>query len=856
MALLPDLSIAAVNSPGFCVVSGAAAAIAAAREALAGRGIEARRLHIAVAAHSAEVEPLLREFGDFVATLALSPPRIPYISNVTGTWMTAADAADPGYWVRHLRQTVRFADGVGTLLAEGERIFLEVGPGQTLSTLVMQHPARPAGQTVLHSMRHPQDQQSDAVFQLQALGKLWLAGAAVDWDGFSAGESRRRLRLPTYPFERELYWVEPRRQGFEELERRAAGRKQPDIADWFWVPSWRQASAPRLDPNAVPAAASWLLFRDREGLGAQLAERLRGLGQRVAVVMPGESFARIEGDAWTVRPRERTDYASLLGTLAAEGRSPDGVAHLWCVGEGPAGHSMEDLGFYSLLALAQALGERSAPVRIEVLSTGVQPVTGEEQIEPEKALVLGLVKVVPQEMPNVSCRSIDIELLDSQRRRARIDHLAADLVAALAAPPPPSDFAVAWRGARRWVQGFEAVKLPAGLPSPLRPGGVWLITGGFGGLGLALAEHLFQTTQAKLVLTGRRSDMPVDRLRDLEAQGAEILAASADVCDATAMRAVLAAARERFGQPLSGVIHAAGIASGGMLQLKTPEAAAAVLAPKVEGTRALAEVLKDEPLDAFVLFSAVNSVLGGFGRVDFCAASAYLDAFACQRSAEGDSPTVAIGWDTWSEAGVAAASELPPDLEAVRRESLKHGMSTREGLEVFDRVLSIGASGASGLPRVVVSTRNLLSLLARDSSASAQVDAAAPRLAASHGRPALSTAYVAPESEMERAVAGIWEEYLGIQQLGVHDNFFELGGHSLMATQITSRLRAAFQAEISIARFFAEPTIAGLAAGLSGKAEPADGEDAERVARLLDEVEGLSEEELDALLAAEEGLVG
>ncbi len=150
-----QIAIAAVNSPGFCVVSGPAEAIARAQAALAGRGIDARRLHIAVAAHSPVVEPILREFGELVATLALSPPGIPYISNVTGTWMTADDATDSGYWVRHLRRTVRFGDGIGELLADRERIFLEVGPGQTLSTLVMQHPGRAAGQTVFELAAPP-----------------------------------------------------------------------------------------------------------------------------------------------------------------------------------------------------------------------------------------------------------------------------------------------------------------------------------------------------------------------------------------------------------------------------------------------------------------------------------------------------------------------------------------------------------------------------------------------------------------------------------------------------------------------------------------------------------------------------
>src|SRR6185295_12401924 len=395
----------------FCVVSGPADAIARAREAFTKRGIDARRLHIAVAAHSPVVEPILREFGDFVATLALSPPGIPYISNVSGTWMTAADATDPNYWVRHLRHTVRFGDGIGELLADDERIFLEVGPGQTLSTLVMQHPGRPSGQTVLSSLRHPQDQQSDTVFLLQALGKLWLAGAAIDWPGFYSGERRRRLRLPTYPFERQYYWVEPRRQAFEDMQRRAALRRRSEVADWFYAPSWRQSSSPR--PADAPPAFSWLLFLDRHGLGDLLAARLLEMGQRVTVASPAGAM------------RTREDYDALLRDLA---EVPDSIVHLSCVDDGPA----EDLGFHSLLGLAGALADRgmTKPVRIEVVTSGAQAVTGDERIEPEKALVVGPVRVIPREIPNVACRAIDVDLpaRGSRREGNRIDQLAADLV--------------------------------------------------------------------------------------------------------------------------------------------------------------------------------------------------------------------------------------------------------------------------------------------------------------------------------------------------------------------------------------------------------------------------------------------
>ncbi len=611
-------------------------------------------------------------------------------------------------------------------------------------------------------------------------------------------------------------------------------------------------------------------------MGALLAGRLREMGHAVTTVTPGEAFVRLAEDAWALRPHERSDYAALLRELEESGRRPDGVAHLWCVGEGPEGFLAEDLGFHSLLGLAGALADRGVaqPLRIEVISSGVQSVTGEESVEPEKALVLGPVRVVPQEIPNLACRSLDVDLPErgSRRERMRVEQLAAELTAA---PHAPAESTIAFRGGHRWVQGFEAVRLPGGLPgeglaSLLRPGCVYLITGGLGGVGLALAEHLARTTQVKLVLMGRspfparedwdvwlagheeedRTSRKIRRLLAIEELGAEVLAASADVCEPAQVSAVLEAARRRFGVPVRGVIHAAGVVSGGMVQLKTPETAAAVLAPKVQGTRVLAAALEGEPLDFLVLCSAVNSVLGGFGRVDFCAASAFLDAFALQRSAEREGLTLAIGWDTWSETGAAVESELPPDLEEVRREGLKHGMSTHEALEVFDRALR------SALPRVVVSTRDLAGLLARRRSIAAAAEASAPRLTASHARPMLGTAYVAPETETERRIAGLWEEYLGIQGIGAHDNFFELGGHSLMATQITSRLRDTFQAELTIGRFFEEPTVAGLAAALAGpSAGQAEGADDGRMARLLADIEGLTEEELDALLAAEESRV-
>ena len=207
--LLGDtLSLAAVNSPAFCVASGPMGAIDELEKRLTARGVAARRLETSHAFHSAMMDPVLDAFAGEVAKVERHTPKIPFVSNVTGTWITAQQATDPVYWTQHLRQAVRFADGAQELLKDPTRVFVEVGPGRTLASLVRQQGPLAQGRTILTSLRHPQETQADLPFVLQTLGRLWLTGVAVDWRAFSSDESRRRIPLPTYPFERQRFWIE------------------------------------------------------------------------------------------------------------------------------------------------------------------------------------------------------------------------------------------------------------------------------------------------------------------------------------------------------------------------------------------------------------------------------------------------------------------------------------------------------------------------------------------------------------------------------------------------------------------------------------------------------------------------
>jgi NAD(P)-dependent dehydrogenase (short-subunit alcohol dehydrogenase family)/aryl carrier-like protein len=574
---------------------------------------------------------------------------------------------------------------------------------------------------------------------------------------------------------------------------------------------------------------------DRLGIGAALAESLRVVGADVVTVEAGAAFERRDS-AYAIDSRRPDDYRRLLDELAHAGRMPRRIVHLWGVDD--AEDEVEP-GFGSVLALAQALGAREAEeVRLVVVTRGVQDVTGGEPLRPAKATVLGATRVIPMEYPALACRSVDLELagldLDAAGRPGAeaMGRLRAELFSDAAEP------VVALRGPYRWVPAFEPIRLPAAgdRKERLRERGVYLITGGLGGIGLALAEHLALTLKARLVLVSR-SGLPerptwagvagaganarlAARIRGverLEAAGAEVFVARADVADREQMAGVLAETERRFGA-VHGVVHAAGVAGGGLIQLKRPEQAASVLAPKVAGTLVLRELLQDRALDFILLCSSLTGVLGAVGQADYTAANAFLDAFAqdAARSRRGP-PVVSIAWDAWKEAGMAVDAEVPPELRERRSGPLGLGLTNAEGVEVFRRAL------ASGLPRLLVSTRALEERLAdrRPRGPAVPTTGSAPAARPRHARPPLQNEHVPPRTALERVIVETWQELLRVEPVGVTDNFFELGGESLGALRLVALLKEKRGLSISLVRLYEAPTIELLARHLEGASEGA-----------------------------------
>ncbi len=807
-----DLDLAAVNAPNQCVWSGPTESIERAETALAGRGIQTVRLRTSHAFHSRMMDPILESFQARVADTVRRPPTIPWVSNVTGDWISAEQATDPRYWTNHVRQTVRFADGIRTLCRRPERIFLEVGPGQTLCALA-QRQAEGGPLTVLASLsrrRRERAPNQEAAEFLDTVGRLWGTGVSIEWSGLRR-ERARRVPLPTYPFERRRFWVEPaeRNEGDSSGEMSA---KKADSADWLYRPSWKRAGLCRRPARREPAP--WLVFLDDHGVGAEIIRHLEGTGSPVIRLSAGERFERDGQHGYRIRPAVREDYQSLIEDLRNTRRVPSRVAHCWNV-RTPGGDPTvdrfrlaQDRGFHSLVFLSQALGSRVATesTRILVLTTGLHEVTGDEDLRPALASLLGVCRVAPQEYANLTYRVIDLE------DRTESSLLDDRLIGGLLAEAHADDSVVAYRGSYRWVPTCEPVRVErSDKPACLRAQGVYLITGGLGGVGLALADYLVRTVRARLVLVGRsKPSEEQQRLIDaLRTAGAEMLVLRADVADAEQMRRVVAATRERFGA-INGVVHAAGVAGGGLLDLKTVEASWDEFASKVAGTLVLGEVLRDVPLDFLVLCSSLNALTGGVGQAGYCAANAALDALAHAMSRRG-LRAISVNFDRWNQVGMAAKAEAR--LKAMQIDGSEFdGMTAAEGQEVFGRILEGWIA-----PQVMVSVRDLSSVIAR----SARTALSQAGLAGSGGnleqaRPGTGRAAAVPGATIEEQVTFIWKQIFGIEQVGLQQDFFALGGESLAALQILNRVQEVFGVEVALRKFFEAPTVAGLAAEIRG----------------------------------------
>ncbi|MFI0242110.1 SDR family NAD(P)-dependent oxidoreductase [Streptomyces sp. NPDC016845] len=683
----PDLrpELAAVNAPDRCVATGEPAAVERLRELLAERGVAARPLSVRHAFHSRHADGLLDEFAALVAATPAQAPRIPVVSSLTGRPLTPEEAASPAHWARQLRETVRFADALRALPETAALV--EAGPGRALSGFARR--TLGADRLVLPALGLLRDGEDEPPARLTAVARLWERGTDIDWTALGERTGRRRVPLPAYPFERTRHWFEPSAPSSGRpasvsppiaATTDAAGRPEDRLHVLAWSPSVPPAPAPRTGLGTV------LLLADATGLADEIAAKLVRDGAQVHRVRPGApglpGGISAEADGHLLDPEHPDAFRALAAELASRGTVPDAVVSCWAVDDPAIDLATADVVARCALravtvpaALAHALSERfpGRPLRALLVSDAALAVGGQRPRTPHAAAAVGPARVLPLELPGSAVRALDLDCAPGQRS----DHArAADAViaelASLVHGAGAADPVVAVRGRLRLVPEAarpalgEDSRVPADLPA-----GAWLITGGLGGIGTAVATRLADRADRHLVLVSRRPvpDGPAwhairpkggkpaaacspelaRTLAALSANGCEVCLVQCDVTDERSLSEALDRVRERYGR-IAGVVHAAGLPGGGVLALRSQEAVARVMEPKVLGTVLLHRLTeRDRPVMA--LCSSVLAVTGVAGQADYTGANAFLDCFA-----HTTDTAVSIGWDRWSETGMAVRS--------------------------------------------------------------------------------------------------------------------------------------------------------------------------------------------------------
>jgi phthiocerol/phenolphthiocerol synthesis type-I polyketide synthase E len=523
-----------------------------------------------------------------------------------------------------------------------------------------------------------------------------------------------------------------------------------------------------------------------------------------------ETFKQEEG-SFFVDPANPDHYRMLCQTIERSGVRPEGLLNLW------ATQNMSVETYDSMVLLLQAARIEHLRFRyVEVITDSLESVNGESISDPIRSEILGLLRMLPSEYSDIDCRAIDVHLAS-----ADLDQIASQIAEELQIPGKSIN--VAYRRQLRWRRNLIEAPLTASTHSPFRQDGVYLITGGTGGIGYSLALHLLQNYKARIVLSGRSKLPPQDqwedwlakhgqtgeasrrilRMKELVQSSGRLIYLDADVTNLEDMSRIIGAAETHFGTT-NGVIHSAGVAGSGTIATETVAESLKTRMAKVSGSLKLVKALNGRRLDFLLLCSSISAWMPALAQSAYAAANTFQDYFALYCRSAMNIPAVAIGFDAWQEVGMAADMELPAGLESVKEERLKTAMTTAEGIEVVRRVL-----GQWREPHILTSTVAL-----KPASSTSFKDDIAP------ARQVIAPTSPAGEDPQLSAILEIWRDLLAVDSVEPTDNFFELGGHSLMGTMLIARLRDQFGVTLTLRTLFDAPTPLSLAECLRSQEAP------------------------------------
>ncbi|MDM8557192.1 SDR family NAD(P)-dependent oxidoreductase [Candidatus Parabeggiatoa sp. HSG14] len=715
-----QVSIAAINGPQNIVISGQSEAIETIIATLNAQEIKTKTLQVSHAFHSPLMEPMIEDFKKIATEITYHTPKIPFISNLTGQQATN-EVVNSDYWCRHILSPVKFAESMHTIHQQGYELFVEIGPKPTL--LGMGNQCLP--EEIGHWLPSLRKGQPDWQPLLHSLSTLYVQGVSIDWAGFYQNAQHNRVVLPTYPFQRQRYWIESEKtldskqqkiqtpilnllhQGnSEQLIRQlgAAGEfseqeikllpklvdyfaKQhqqqlavASIQDWFYKIQWHPQPVKSIAQEENVSQKRWLIFADNQGVGQQLGTRLQSNGDDCTLVFPGNQYEQLTKNKVQIEPTNPAHFHQLFESL--QNVTLDGIVHLWSLDNADSITELNlekasQIGCGSTLSIIQAVvkADFSKPPSLWLVTKGAVSVEKAANMSGlAQSPLWGMGKVIALEHPDINCGLID---LDTQNQENEIEKLFAEIGSEF------SENQIVYRNNLRLVARLTPYKpLPVDKPISFNQESTYLITGGLGELGLLVARWMVEKGASHLVLMGRR-DATLEiktQLEKLEYTGVQITIAQGDISQVEKIRPILKNIESTL-PPLRGIFHLAGVLDDGILLQQNWTRFEQVLAPKVKGAWHLHTLTQHLSLDFFVLFSSIASLLGSVGQANYAAANTFLDALAAYRQTQGLSG-LSINWGPWSE-GMAIQHQVHEHAKQQGIDSI----SPTQGLQALEQLL-------------------------------------------------------------------------------------------------------------------------------------------------------------------------
>lgn len=812
-----EMSIAAINAPQLCVVSGTSTAIQNFKTALAPilleKSLSIHRLKSNYPFHSPLLRPAISSFRTVLESINRKEPNIPYLSNLTGSWITKEDVQRDEYWIEHMLKTVQFSACSQKLLENPNAIFLEMGPGNTLLSLLQRHSDCSLKTLRLLPSATSKDKEESVRQIAETLGKLWGYGCEINWRQYYRREKRKRIPLPTYPFQRERYWFDEMISTQNMESESYSISSNPDIS--FYAPTWiRDPEIMSLVPfYTLPnKKCCWIIFDNCSSLSQQTIHDLTSLNEDIITIKSGEKFENYSSDYFIINPTTEEHYFSLIEEITKKSIKENDyiILHFWSVDQDQSPTQENVLnnkilyqGFYSGIFIVKAFHRLDFQPNIfcMMVTTQVHSVLGTESINPLKSSVLGLCRVLPLEYPNFKMSHIDVDLVDiSDNSPLYARNIMNRVLKNLLENEKEIPQTCAFRKHYQWALNYRSVdpvKNPFSSPIKIKPKSTYLITGGLGGMGLTLANWLSIKEPSTILLLVSRTPFPnqnewdtfnkkenseiqqkIKMLKQIIARGSQVIIKSSDVADYSSMKTIIANVEK-----LKGVFHLAGTPSKGLAVLKEVNQMHSVLSPKIEGTQVLFRLLSEKKLDFIVCASSLTAIVGGIGQVDYCAANLFLDSFMSSNKLKHCERHLTINWNAWSSVGMAA------NLTHSKMHSRLYegnNISPEQATVILDNLLD------SNYTQIVISrfspedeTKRIMSAFEIN------------KFEENKKRKDNSLNYLSKVGLYE-GLSDCWKEILGVKTIDGNDNFYTLGGDSLLAIQLLMLLEKKLSIKISL----------------------------------------------------------